>query len=98
MMTIIPFFREVVISSFECYECHYKGTELMPAGEIKPYGQTIILKMIRGSDFDRDLIKSENCSMKFKELDFEIPPSNEKGSINTIEGYLKNAYDGMMET
>lgn len=98
MMTIIPFFKEVVISSFECNECHYRGSELLPAGELKSYGQHTILKIIKSSDLDRDLIKSENCSIKFNELDFEIPPSNEKGSVNTIEGYLKNAYDGMMET
>ena len=97
-MTIIPFFKEVVICSFECNECHYKGTELLPAGEIKPYGQHTILNIIKGTDMDRDLIKSENCSLKFKELDLEIPPSNEKGSVNTIEGFLKNAYDGMMQT
>jgi C4-type Zn-finger protein len=52
--------------------------------------------MIRRSDLDRDIIFSEHATIKFLELELEIPC--QKGSINTIEGLLRKAYDGMTET
>lgn len=53
--------------------------------------------MIRRADLNRSIVTSEHCSIKFVELDLEIPANN-KGSINTIEGILKTAYDGMSMT
>jgi zinc finger protein len=95
MLTKIPYFKEVLISSFQCEECGYKNSEIQPAGELSPYGYKYILKMIRRSDLDRDIIFSEHANIKFLELELEIPCN--KGSINTIEGLLRKAYDGMIE-
>jgi zinc finger protein len=40
-------------------------------------------------------VKSDSCSFKVVELDFEIPPTGKKGTLNTIEGLLVNAVDGL---
>ena len=37
-LTRIPFFREVIVSSFACDECGYKNSELQPAGQIQEKG------------------------------------------------------------
>lgn len=38
LMTEIPFFRQVVIMSFECPHCHYTNNELQPAQQIAERG------------------------------------------------------------
>lgn len=98
MLTKIPFFKEVLISSFQCDHCGYKNSEIQPAGALDTHGCKIVLKMIRKSDLDRDMVVSEHCNLKFVELDLEVPAGKKKGQINTIEGYLRNAYDGMTMT
>ena len=37
-LTRIPFFREVIVSSFSCDECGYKNAELQPGGRIQERG------------------------------------------------------------
>lgn len=34
LLTEIPFFKQVVIMSFECPHCHYSNNELQPAQQI----------------------------------------------------------------
>lgn len=97
MLTKIPFFKEVLISSFCCEECGYKNSEIQPAGALETHGVSIQVKMIRRTDLDRDVVFSEYCTVKFEELDLEIPPSK-KGQVTTVEGLLKTAYDGMSMT
>lgn len=38
MLTIIPFFREIVISAFECPHCHFKNTGIQSASQIASKG------------------------------------------------------------
>ena len=40
-------------------------------------------------------MKSEHCSLKIVELDFEIPAARTKGSLNTIEGFISNVIDDL---
>lgn len=42
-------------------------------------------------DLSRQVVRSENCTVKIPELEIELP-SNKKGSINTLEGFLQNMY------
>lgn len=48
-------------------------------------------KCTHSRDLDRQIIKSDSCSVAFKEIEFEIPPGTQKGEITTIEGMLRQA-------
>ncbi|ODQ66711.1 zf-ZPR1-domain-containing protein [Nadsonia fulvescens var. elongata DSM 6958] len=87
LMTRIPFFREIVIMSFECPHCHYKTAEIQPASEIQEKGSRYQLKIEGKTDLDRQVIKSETCASIFKELDIEIPAK--RGQLTTVEGILQ---------
>lgn len=94
MLTKIPMFKEVILISFYCSHCGYKNAEVTFGGKINEYATKIELKVIKFDDFKRDCVKSEHCSIRIPELDFEIP-SSKKGSVNTIEGFISNAIDDL---
>jgi len=95
LFTKIPFFQEVIVVAFECEHCGYKNNELQPAGQLKDQGIKITLNLIKAEDLNRDVVKSEHCSLKIVELDFEIPAARTKGSLNTIEGFISNVIDDL---
>ncbi len=86
LLTRIPYFREVVIMSFYCTHCGFKNSEIQPAGEIQEKGSKYTFKVEKKEDFNRQVIKSDYCAVKFVELDIEIPPK--KGQLTTVEGLL----------
>jgi ZPR1 zinc finger protein len=91
MIHKIPYFRELIIASFQCEECGERNNEVTFGGEIQLQGCLYELKVTNSKDLDRQIIKSDSCTVKIKELDFEIPPLTQKGEISTIEGFLKTA-------
>ncbi|CCJ29172.1 unnamed protein product, partial [Pneumocystis jirovecii] len=86
LLTVIPFFREVILMSFECPNCGFKNSEIQSAGTIQEKGTIYTFSVESKDDFNRQIIKSETSSIFIKELDLEIPPG--KGKISNIEGIL----------
>ncbi|CCH41455.1 Zinc finger protein [Wickerhamomyces ciferrii] len=86
LLTRIPYFREVIIVSFNCDHCGFKNSEIQPASSIQEKGSKYVLKIENKEDFNRQVVKSETASSKFVELDFEIPPK--RGQLTNIEGLL----------
>lgn len=95
MYTKIPMFKEIILSSFYCDHCGFKNTEVQFSGKIADSGVKYVLKVDQPSALNRSVVKSEFATIRIPELDFEIPPQTQKGSINTIEGFLANAIDGI---
>jgi zinc finger protein len=91
MLHKIPYFRELIIASFCCEECGERNNEVSFGGEIQPQGCVYDLLVTSQRDLDRQIIKSDSACVRIPELDFEIPSSTQKGEINTIEGFLRNA-------
>ena len=91
MLHKIPYFRELIIASFCCEACGERNNEVSFGGEIQPQGCVYDLLVTTQRDLDRQIIKSDSASVRIPELDFEIPSSTQKGEINTIEGFLRNA-------
>lgn len=91
LMHKVPYFREIIISSFRCDDCHDINTEVSFGGEIQVHGCKYRLKVISEKDLDRQLIKSDSASIRVEELDLEIPPKTQQGEISTIEGFLRTA-------
>lgn len=91
----IPFYKEVIISSFTCPHCNYSNNEIQSAGEIQPKGQTITLKVVNEGDLNRQIIRTDNAKVTIPELDFEIPAGSQKGCFTTVEGVITRAIQGL---
>ncbi|KAL7599082.1 hypothetical protein Lser_V15G22227 [Lactuca serriola] len=94
LLTLIPHFRKILLSAFECPHCGERNNEVQFAGEIQPRGSCYRLKFSSGDQkmLNRQVVKSEN-SHNIHQLDFEIPPESQRGSLSTVEGILVRSAD-----
>lgn len=95
LFTKIPFFREVIISSFACPHCHFSDTEIQSGGKIQEKGCKITIDLKTLEDMNRQVVKSDSAGLRIPELDFEIPAKSQKGTLTTIEGLLSRAVTGL---
>uniref|UniRef100_A0A673WN92 Zinc finger protein ZPR1 n=1 Tax=Salmo trutta TaxID=8032 RepID=A0A673WN92_SALTR len=79
LLTKIPFFKEVIISSFTCPNCSWSNTEIQSAGRIQDQGIAYTLKVKSKQDMNREVVKADSATTRIPELDFEIPPYTQKG-------------------
>lgn len=95
LLTKIPFFKEVIISSFSCDHCSWTNTEIQSAGRIQEQGVSYSLRVKTKQDLDREVVKADSATTRIPELDFEIPPFTQKGALSTVEGLLDRAVAGL---
>lgn len=95
ILTKIPFFREVIVSSFECDSCGWCNNEVQFGGELREQGCRFELKVTEPADLNRQVIKSDSGKILIPELELEIPSKTQRGSVNTIEGVLQATIDGL---
>lgn len=86
LLTRIPYYKDVILSSFECDHCHFKNNDIQPAQRVEPYGILINAHIKTSRDLNRQFVKSAYGTIRIKELDFEQTPHNENGLLTTIEG------------
>jgi zinc finger protein len=86
LLTKIPFFREIVIMSFDCPHCHFKNAEIQSAGEIQQQGVKFSFKVEREEDLSRQIVKSDTAVFRIENIDLEIPPG--RGQLSNVEGIL----------
>lgn len=86
LLTRIPYYKEVILSSFECDSCHFKNNDIQPAQRIESYGILSNLQIVDVADLNRQVVKSSYGTIRIKELDFEQAPYSENGLLTTIEG------------
>ena len=84
----IPFFGDVVVSSFACPHCFLKNSELQSAKELQDEGKRFMLKVTSMADLQRMVVTSPHCKVMLPELDFEAP-NVKKGTVSTVEGLLR---------
>lgn len=87
LLTKIPYYKDVILSSFECDSCHFKNNDIQPAQRIEPYGILTNVHVMNATDLNRQLVKSSYGTIRITELDFEQTPTGESGMLTTIEGY-----------
>ncbi|XP_021375953.1 zinc finger protein ZPR1-like [Mizuhopecten yessoensis] len=92
-LTRIPFFREVILSSFSCDHCGYKNCELQPANSIQEQGVNYTVEVEEEQDLNRQIVQSERATVSIPSLEFEAPPG--KGVLTTIEGVIDGAVSGL---
>lgn len=95
LLTRIPFFKEIIISSFTCPHCNWSNTEIQSAGRIQEQGVQYALKLKAKMDMNREVVKSDSATTRIPELDFEIPAFTQKGCLTTIEGLIDRAVAGL---
>ncbi|CAF0812389.1 unnamed protein product [Rotaria sp. Silwood1] len=98
LLTRIPYYKEVILSSFECDSCHFKNNDIQPAQRMEPYGILINVHVINAKDLNRQFVKSSYGTVRIKELDFEQAPHSENGLLTTIEGFFDSIIENINKT
>lgn len=63
------------------------------AGRLPDLGVEILFRCLKAEDLDREIIRSENCTLYVEELDMELP--TKKAEITNMEALLKRTYDDL---
>ncbi|CAK7318137.1 Zinc finger protein ZPR1 [Vulpes lagopus] len=95
LLAKIPFFREVIVSSFSCEHCGWSNTEIQSAGRIQDQGVRYTLTVGAQEDMNRQVVKTDSATTRIPELDFEIPAFSQKGALTTVEGLISRAISGL---
>ncbi|KAG5508272.1 hypothetical protein JKF63_05528 [Porcisia hertigi] len=97
MITNIPHFKEIIVSSFECLHCGERNNEVTFGGVFGPKKVRYELQVASKRDLDRQVVKSEFATITIPSLELEIPPESQRGNLNTVEGILTQTYDGLQQ-
>ncbi|XP_055963563.1 zinc finger protein ZPR1 [Sorex fumeus] len=95
LLTKVPFFREIIVSSFSCEHCGWSNTEIQSAGRIQDQGVCYTLAVRSREDLNREVVKTDSATARIPELDFEIPAFSQKGALTTVEGLISRAISGL---
>ncbi|XP_042330769.1 zinc finger protein ZPR1 [Sceloporus undulatus] len=95
LLTKIPFFKEIIVSSFTCGSCNWTNTEIQSAGRIQDQGVRYTLAVRNKQDMNREVVKTDCATARVPELDFEIPAFSQKGALTTLEGLIDRAITGL---
>ena len=93
MLTQIPYFREIIIMSFSCDHCGFQNNEIQSAGTFQLKGVHYELRLTVMADFERQVIKSDTATVKFIELDVEVPAG--RGQLTNVEGLLSTILEDL---
>ncbi|XP_044138200.1 zinc finger protein ZPR1 [Bufo gargarizans] len=97
LLTKVPFFKEIIVSSFTCDSCDWTNTEIQSAGRIQDQGVRYSLSVRNKRDVNREVVKTDFASTHIPEIDFEIPACTQKGALTTIEGILERTIAGLQQ-
>ncbi|KAJ3213521.1 hypothetical protein HDU67_002807 [Dinochytrium kinnereticum] len=95
LLTVIPHFREVIIMHFECPHCGFENNEIQSGSMIAEKGIRMKCVINNKEDLNRQVVKSESASVRFDELDFEIPAQTQRGVLSTVEGLIGKSIEGL---
>ncbi|KAH9975826.1 zf-ZPR1-domain-containing protein [Lactifluus volemus] len=88
LLTSIPYFHEVILMSFRCEHCGFSNNETQSAGVIRPEGTIYTARILSRQDLNRQIVKSETCTVTIPEYELTIPAS--KGQLTTVEGIIQD--------
>ncbi|TIB30292.1 hypothetical protein E3P84_03421 [Wallemia ichthyophaga] len=88
LLTMIPYFKEVVVMSFKCDHCGNINSEIQSAGEIQQRGSLHTVHVTSPEDLDRQIVKSEHATVSFLEYELTVPEG--RGQLTNIEGVIRD--------
>ena len=96
LLTKVPYFKEIIVSSFSCEHCHNSNTSVQPASSFCDKGIRYTLTVTDHEDLNRQIIKSEWGFITIPDVELEIPRESQKGSSSTVEGFITKTRDGLL--
>lgn len=94
LMTKIPHYKEIILTSFSCDNCGNCNTGVQP-GQFQDQGVQYQFTVKEVKDLSRQVVKSDHATLSIPELELEIPGNAEKGEVTTVEGILRRTIDGL---
>ncbi|KAL1971344.1 hypothetical protein VTN77DRAFT_296 [Rasamsonia byssochlamydoides] len=82
----VPFFRDIILESFECPHCYFKDNSVKSADQIQPLGSKYTLVVENEEDLQRQVIKSDTAIFRLETLDLEMPKG--ESQLTNVEGIL----------
>jgi zinc finger protein len=79
--------------SFSCEKCGFQNNQVQPAGSYQPKGVHYELRLTEMADFARQVVKSDTATVKFIEIDIEVPAG--RGQLTNVEGLLSTIIEDL---
>ncbi|CAL5866957.1 uncharacterized protein PFLUO_LOCUS1169 [Penicillium psychrofluorescens] len=89
----VPFFRDVILESFECPHCYFKDNSVKSAGQIQEKGSKYTLVVENEDDLQRQVIRSDVSIFKVETLGIEMPKG--ESQLTNIEGVITRIHDSL---
>ena len=89
----IPFFRDVILESFECPHCHFANNSVKPAGPIQEKGAKYTLFVENDADLQRQVVKTDTAIFKIESLGIEMPKG--ESQLSNVEGVVQKVYQSL---
>ncbi|KAJ5127938.1 zinc finger protein ZPR1 [Penicillium atrosanguineum] len=96
----IPYFRDVILESFECEHCHFKNNSIKSAGQIQEKGCSYTVVIENELDMQKQVVKSDGLIQKIHEgLAGDQPARKEQApelhdALEPIINKLKDILEG----
>ncbi|KAJ0424878.1 ZPR1 zinc-finger domain-containing protein [Aspergillus carlsbadensis] len=89
----VPFFRDIILESFECEHCHFKDNSVKSAGQIQEKGSVYTLDVESEDDLQRQVIRSDVSIFKVESLGIEMPKG--ESQLTTVEGVIQKIHESL---
>ncbi|KAL4737063.1 ZPR1 zinc-finger domain-containing protein [Aspergillus similis] len=89
----VPFFRDIILESFECEHCHFKDNSVKSAGQIQEKGSVYTLDVENEEDMQRQVIRSDVSIFKVESLGIEMPKG--ESQLTTVEGVMQKIHESL---
>ncbi|KAA8650926.1 hypothetical protein EYZ11_001870 [Aspergillus tanneri] len=89
----VPFFRDIILESFECEHCHFKNNSVKSAGQIQEQGSKYTLDVENEDDLQRQVIRSDVSTFKVESLGIEMPKG--ESQLTTVEGVIQRIHESL---
>ncbi|PLN83938.1 zinc finger protein ZPR1 [Aspergillus taichungensis] len=89
----VPFFRDIILESFECEHCHFKDNSVKSAGQIQEKGSKYTLVVEDENDMQRQVIRSDTSIFKVETLGIEMPKG--ESQMTTVEGVIQRIHESL---
>ncbi|PLB47538.1 zf-ZPR1-domain-containing protein [Aspergillus steynii IBT 23096] len=89
----VPFFRDIILESFECEHCHFKDNSVKSAGQIQEQGSKYTLDVENEGDLQRQVIRSDVSIFKVESLGIEMPKG--ESQMTTVEGVIQRIHESL---
>ncbi|KAF2363719.1 Zinc finger ZPR1-type [Trinorchestia longiramus] len=97
LLTMIPFFKKVMVSSFSCPHCHYSNNSLLNVGRIQDSGIKYTLNVRTPNDLRRMVVRSDYATISIPQVELEVVPGAGTGEVTNVEGVVKKVLNNLQQ-